>query len=342
MLGIPSFDQDADAFEKLVEDVFAEDSEPRRFSPRGKDGAIDLISTRDDGRHVYECKKISADGLEAAQRRWREVAGHLENHLRDPGGPTRGQAQYGPWYRTSPAIRAYTFCISSRLANQNQHDVLREEIRTFFDRLAGLAHLAHLAGLTVDVLDGDLLWQRLERRPHLAFRWFPERFPPGLSALDRGTRPDTFRAYLTDEKLPFYSREQHLVRHPGPADSEDVLLDRLFDDDMATGLVITGSGGVGKSRLALELGRRATRRGGFAVRATRLREDALGTFVQTLVPEQRTLLVIDYVETEASFDDVVARLAELNYAARLRLRLVATCRTSYYPRVADLEDQGVR
>ncbi len=55
---------------------------------------------------------------------------------------------------------------------------------------------------------------------------------------------------LDEDPAPrrFYSREEHLVRHPGPADGEDVILDRLFDDDVATGLVVTGSGGVGKSR----------------------------------------------------------------------------------------------
>ncbi len=105
MLGTPSFDLDAEAFEELVEDILDEDPAPRRFSARGKDGAIDLNSTRDGVRHVYECKKISKDGVETALRRWHEVAKHLKTHLREPDGPTRGQAQYGPWYRTSPAIR---------------------------------------------------------------------------------------------------------------------------------------------------------------------------------------------------------------------------------------------
>ncbi|MCP4663969.1 MAG: hypothetical protein GY856_51960, partial [bacterium] len=345
MMEIPRFEGLDDCFEELVHDVLApEYPEIERFGSKGKDGAIDLSAPLDDGRAVFECKLISEDGRAPARKRWCEVAGHLEDHLRDPGGPTPGQIQYRPWYRTSPAIRRYTFCISSFLQNLDQRDELRRDIQAVFRRLAEEhAHLAHLAELEVAILDWRDLSERLEKRPHLAYQWFPRLFPRGLSSLDSASRRDTFRAYLSSEKLRFYSRAEHLDRHP-PADAridaEDGILDKLFGDEMASGLVITGSGGVGKSRLALELGYRAATRGWIAVRASRVTEESVEAFTVGLDPEQRALLVIDYVETEPHFDEAVARLMELNDELGLGVRFVATCRTSYYPKVAAVD--GVR
>ncbi len=334
-----------DCFEQLVCDLLApEFPELRRFGSGGKDGAIDLSAPFDDGRAVFECKLIGEDGLAAARKRWLEVAKRLGKHLRDPGGPTSGQSQYGPWYRRSPTIRRYTFCVSSLLQNQQQRDALRDDIHAFFRGLAAEhEHLAHLASLEAAVLDWRDLSDRLAARPHLAYRWFPRLFPRGLSSLDSASRHDTFRAYLSSEKLPFYSRAAHLARQP-PGDAaigaEGDLLDQLFEDPMASGLVITGGGGVGKSRLALELGHLTAARGGVAARASRVTEETVEAFAEGLDPEQRAILVIDYVETEPHFEEAVARLVELGDEPGLSLRFVATCRTSYYPKVAAVD--GVR
>jgi hypothetical protein len=57
---IPPFDKDGDAFEELVEDVLAaEHPDLRRFSARGKDGAIDLSATSDERQGLLDVERDS-------------------------------------------------------------------------------------------------------------------------------------------------------------------------------------------------------------------------------------------------------------------------------------------
>jgi hypothetical protein len=81
------------------------------FRTGGKDGAIDICWTEGSNHAVIETKYIGReDTLHAAQREWRAIAKHLGNHLVDPQGPTKSQAQYRPWYSTEPTISEYGFC----------------------------------------------------------------------------------------------------------------------------------------------------------------------------------------------------------------------------------------
>lgn len=74
-------------------------------------------------RLVVECKYVGKDGLKEAQGRWREVAGKLRKHLARPEEEGLHEAQYGPWYRTDPAITDYVFCVSSLLGNPQQFHI---------------------------------------------------------------------------------------------------------------------------------------------------------------------------------------------------------------------------
>ena len=309
------------------------------FDGGGKDGGIDLSETRDTARTVVECKYIGQDGLEGARSRWGVVADNLRTHLAKASGPTPGQAQYEPWYRTDPAIREYVFVTSSKYKNQNQIDELLQEISDFFGGLARRhAHLAHLAGLAVRTLDWNDLLTMLLERPHTTFRWFPPTRPQGLVPLEDSPDWGTFRAYLTGDKLPYYSRSQHLETAPAPegveVPDEESLLQAL-DGGSVTGLILTGSGGVGKTRLAIEVGWVAQRDGWLVLRVQgRLREQALERLVERITPETQVLLLVDYVETQRDFGELVDVVNELNGTYNLRLRYVANCRTSYYQMVA--------
>ena len=355
MLKIPPFNEishrfsDPGAkFEELVEDVLRlKHPNVQRFSKGGKDGGIDLVVEENGVRLIFECKQITEDGDQPARRRWKEVRNNLNEHLSSPDGPTKGQSQYQPWYNSSKPIRAYTFCVSSHLKNLSQDDGLETDIRDFFETLAQRPHLAHLKGMEVSVRSWDDFRKTFEQNPPLAFRWFRgEVFPRGLLDLDSSYGSSTFRAYLTENSLPFYSRSTHLEHHPSPEGrerilGEDALLDELFDENGPIGYVLTGSGGFGKSRLALELGRRTSEREGFAVRVENLDPDRLDKFIETLNPKQRTLLVIDYVETEKHFDELIDVLNQRREDTSPFLRFVATCRTSYYLAVARFESKGI-
>ena len=162
---------------------------------------------------------------------------------------------------------------------------------------------------------------------------------PGLTPFGNNLSQGPFRAYLNDDKLPYYSRSAHLAIDPPPSNipipSEAQLLQQLAADDL-TGLIITGSGGVGKTRLTLELGRMALADGWlvFRVRA-RLKAEGIATLADWLdeAPSgraQTVLLLVDYVETQRDFAELVESLTQLNEDEGFQFRYIANCRTTYY------------
>jgi hypothetical protein len=282
---------------------------------------------------------MEEDGLAEARRRWRDVAVKLTKHLADPAGPTKFQAQYGPWYGTTPPIREFIFCVGSVLQNLEQRDELQHDIAGFFNELGfTYPHLSHLRDLSVKILDWSDLETRLRQRPHLVFRWFPLTRPIGLLPLEESIEHGTFRSYLSSDKLPFYGRGQHLRTVPAPAgvdiaDEEELL--RLLEEGSVTGLMLTGAGGIGKTRLTLEVGRLAQQKGWTVLRAHgRLKEDTLTVLGERLTPTAQVLLLVDYVETQRDFGELVETLNGLNESYALNVRYAASCRTSYYSTVA--------
>nr|MDQ5835297.1 hypothetical protein [Acidobacteriota bacterium] len=350
---IPRFDQhenkaaDADglgeAFQKFAYELLLFDyPDLHFFQGRGKDGAIDLAQTKDGPRCVVECKYVGTDGLEEVQRRWRKVADNLSRNLAQAEGPA--EKQYEPWYRTDSPVSEYIFCVSSEFKNLGQEDRLQQEIADFFGELgARHAHLSHLSRLSVTVLDWNDLKARLRKHPHLLLQWFKLTRDYGLKTLDETVDRTTFRSYLYSDKLPYYALRQHLSAVPAPQDEdipdEEGLLS-LVEGDRLTGLVLTGAGGVGKTRLTLEIGWLAQSKGWVVLRVLRrLKEDAIEHLAQLVTPETKTLLLIDYVETQRDFDELVNVLNDRNDSAGLRLRYVANCRTSYYKTIAAIAHQ---
>ncbi|MBL8102322.1 MAG: ATP-binding protein, partial [Anaerolineales bacterium] len=325
-----------DAFQEFVHDVLgSEFPDLHVFPGGGKDGVIDLSSTSEDTRVVIECKFISEDGLSNAQRRWREVAEKLSLHLSSPEGPTKHQSQYTPWYRTSPRISRFIFCVSSELSNQEQVDQLYEEIKLFFQKLAeSHDHLKHLVDLPVQVIDWREFSSKLKNRPHILFRWFPKSRPQGLVPFEEVQNQSTFRAYLTSEKLPYFSREQYLAANSHVKDikiqSESDFLDTLKTGDI-TGLIVTGTGGVGKTRLANEIVRYAQNNGWLTLRVlSRIRGSDLEDLAEVTNPDTQIILLFDYIETQRDFSEIEQTINDLNDTFVLQIRYVASCRTSYY------------
>ena len=336
----PRFTAEADIgalFQQFAWEVFLRDfPDLRNFAGSGRDGAIDQSATHGDLRTVIECKFLGEDGLPRAQKAWREVAAHLSDNLADPAGPPPGQPQYRPWYRREPSIHEYWFCISSGLGAQENQDALREEIAAFFQKLArSRPHLAHLGDLDVAVFDWGAFETRLQNRRSLAFRWFPGALLAGFAPLDDFRPAGRFRVYLSSEKLPYYSRARHhgtrIAAHGFFA--EEDLVDALKPGER-DGIIISGPGGAGKTRLTLELGRIAQERGWYALRVkSHLRTEDLDVLAQN-AGEEPILLLIDYLETQRGFPDFVERLGDLNDELGTHLSYIANCRNSYYPSVA--------
>ena len=329
---------EGDAFQRFVADTLRREyPQLHLFQTGGKDGAIDFSQTADSSRVVGETKKIGdEDVLASSQQEWRLVNQRLQKHLADPAGPTKGQSQYRPWYCADPAICEYLFCVSGRLANQSQRDTLHDEIKGALSELASAhTHLQHLGQIDVKVLDWGDFETRLAQQPHLKFRWFPRTRPSGLTPIDAVPRGTGFRAYLHEDRMPYFSRA--MFRESPEADGfrHDIQDERallaLLTESGRTGIVLTGGGGAGKTRLGLELGRMALA-DGWTVLAVgnRLRDDALQELGQECPPDARVLLIFDYVETQRDFIELANELTDLSNQFGLQLHYVANCRSSYY------------
>lgn len=175
-----------------------------------------------------------------------------------------------------------------------------------------------------------------QSHPELWPDWQPQSVPPmpGLLPLRAMVRKESFRAYLTSEHLPYYSRKQHLESCPVTPglfiEDEDALLGRLLHQELR-GLVISGGGGYGKTRLLLELGKLMSERGCWVARVEhQLPLSTLDRLANELPPGKPALLLIDYVETQVNFDQIVGKLEELA-AWGHDIRYVVSCRTSYMP-----------
>ena len=323
-----------DAFQVLTYQLLEGRYGDLRLLPtRGKDGGIDLMATASDGSRVaFECKHIGQNGHAAAQSRWREVARKLQRHL-----PARDESQYGPWWNAREPIRRYVLCLSSILENQQRRDDLRDAVQQFLRGLAiGQAHLAHLNDLEVEVLDWKDFEKLLQDRPYLLFRWFPRTRPTGLVPLDEPIEEGTFRSYLYGGKLPYYSRIEHLKHHPPPEETSVRGEQQLLDDVLTgPGVIITGKGGHGKTRLMLELGWLARTMDWTVFRVGRGLDDAtLDRLAEQVTPDTIVLLLIDYIETQPGFTAAIQRLVDLNDTLLLRLRFIANCRESFYGSIA--------
>jgi hypothetical protein len=330
---------EGDAFQRFVAELF-ESEYPgiHVFAGRGNDGCIDLAWPPDATETVFECKTAEEDGRDAAFRIWRGVSEKLDRNLATPERPPAGQGQFLPWYRTDPPVSEYVFCLSSVLANENQRRDLRDEIQGFFKDLAKRhRHLRHLELLRVVVRDWEDLSSRLAARPHLLFRWFPNARPRGLVPLGEEPTGGRFSEYLTSARLPYYARREHLESHPAPAgreilDEEGLLAS--FEATGARGLVITGGGGFGKTRLMYELGRLSQRKGWSVFRVQgSLRTDALEVLAERLRPETPALVLLDYIEIQPTYGDWVETLELLADERKLPLRYIACCRSSFYPSI---------
>ena len=325
-----------DAFEKLAFDLLRckpayASLRPPASKAATADGAIDFEQVVDGRRTVVECKKIGKDGFDAARDRWQAVLRKLRHNL-EPGDTPR-LSQFECWYDQEIPIIEYAFCVSSELENSASRDRLKKRIVAGFEELSSRPHLAHLKDIQVVLFDWPDFSLLLEENQHIAYRWFPDLFPAGfLPLVDRD--PTRFQSFLTSNKLPFYSRREHIDRFPEShvgVEDEQALLDLLSESEY-DGLIISGGGGLGKTRLMLELGLLAEASGWLVGRVSRTFSiQSLSQIAKGLSPDQPALVLIDYIEVLDNFTLLLERIRELNESERnTRIHYIATCRTSYF------------
>jgi hypothetical protein len=163
--------------------------------------------------------------------------------------------------------------------------------------------------------------------------------PPGLVELAPRELAG-FSANLYGGKLTYYSRREHLAANPpqnsDSIEDEDQLLERL-EREGALGLCVTGGGGLGKTRLTLDLGFRAVERGWVVLRGTaRLSPEAVAKLRQRVTPDRMALIVLDYAETHRQLPEILDAIAEESRDCGYRFRLLVSCRSTYWPIVRQI------
>jgi len=343
----PSYVEDdiGDAFQRFSHEVLSA-SYPglALFQSRGKDGCIDMVQSCPQSRLIVQAKHCSKDGIDSALSAWRADSRRLLRNLKDAKGPPKGQSQYLPWFRKDMPITQFVFCTSSMLANLSQEDTLRDEIAEFFSTLAkqnlSLAHLAKIESQSIKIVHWGRIITLLKRQPIVVFRWFPDSRPFGLVPFEQLYAADSLRAYLFSSKLPYFSVRDYLkeigIGESAGLPSIEQIVEEL-EGSATTGVIISGAGGVGKTRLSLEVGLSAKEQGWIVLQSvSRLTEDAIVGLVEWLAPPMRVLILFDYMELQSSAEELIETINRLNDTYSLHIRYLGTCRSSYYRSLRDV------
>ena len=330
--------QDAGAaFQEFTADVLAIQFGRRlhRYSAHGVDGGMDCVIQETGARTLVECKFIGGELKVSPLNRWRYTTGkNLKANLPSP----KPSKQYRPWFSKTLVVKRYLYCFSVPFVNEGERQETVREIKSFFNDLSETSGLEHLRHIEVEAWSWDDLRACLERDLQRLHWWFPNlvegftplRQPRSMAATPANPNKQPFRDYLEEGVMPYYSRKTFLASHDRvPVKDEDGLLDELMEKRL---LILTGKGGMGKSRLTLELGRLAVARGWSVYKA---KPSVQARHLEALMRGQNhnalVLVLVDYVETQQYFREVAEWVEGYDSQHRgSQLHLIANCREHFF------------
>ncbi len=320
------YERRSDAFQQLVGDMLRE-----RYGTfatvaptEGRDGSIDaFIEGVERGlgdlaaAQIVECKDHDDtlnQYLGNIDQGWAQVAKKLQKQA-EAGWP----GHYQPWVRA----RSYAYCVSAVLPNQQARDALHQRIRDFFEQLP--AHQKPPIE-TIRVFDWSDLRDLLDRCPRLADQWLGARLPLIPGHAEHCASLTRFRRYLLDANLPFVPPEA------GAQSAPQAILDRLEALAGGGGVVLSGVGGIGKTRTSLEVGHLAHAKGWRVLHAL---PGEPGVTIEELTEvvldgDTPTLVIFDYLDQMPGLDLGTLRRRLLPAAEKrgLRLALLGNLRPS--------------
>ncbi len=320
------YDDRSDAFQQLVGDMLREryGTFANVAPTEGRDGSIDaFIEGVERGlgdlttAQIVECKDhddTREHYLGNIDQGWAQVAKKLQKQA-EAGWP----GHYQPWTRA----RSYAYCVSAVLPNQQARDALHQRIRVFFDQLP--AHQKPPIE-TIRVFDWSDLRDLLDRCPRLADQWLGARLPLIPGHAEHCASLTRFRRYLLSSNLPFVPPEA------GAQSAPQAILDRLDALAGGGGVVLSGVGGIGKTRTSLEVGHLAHASGWRVLHAL---PGEPGVTIEDLKDvvldgDTKTLVIFDYLDQMPGLDLGTLRRRLLPEAEKrgLRLALLGNLRPS--------------
>ncbi len=177
------------------------------------------------------------------------------------------------------------------------------------------------------------------RLPHLInyYQGLKTKMPKGVRFLDQyfieGTEAIKYKHYLSEGVLPYYSLDAfHLEKGYNEEQfSEARLLQTLLEGPHIEGGIISGKGGVGKTRMMLQMGLMAHEAGwNVVVLNERFEDEAeLGAFLDGL-ERKKHLLLIDYIEECSWFNDNFIEEISSHCNQVEEVRFLGNCRNSFH------------
>jgi len=335
-------EDDGGAFERFVDECLRLEAPGKtlvRGLARGADGAIDLADADQRLKHVVECKFVGSDSKSTAVERWNEVRRHLEGNLLPLAqGDENRRKRYRPWLKSEGDLEEYTFITSTICASADERNQLRRLISDFFVKQSK-AHeeLSHLRDVKVDLRYWDDLIGQSARFTPLFYRWFGG-FPQGYGDLELSFGSQTgFKQFLASRNLPYFSRDCYMLEiGQDPVSQLDAVLQHLTQGNEARTHVIFGPGGVGKTRLSIEVCEKARDSGWWPIRLDRKASvSKLDSLCQGHADSAKLLLFIDYAEAFEELDRLPEAVSRLANDGKHRISVLASTRSSSLQRVTD-------
>jgi hypothetical protein len=319
------FTEREDQFQQLIGDALHEvHGATVHLSPTlGRDGSIDawieqpvsgcdLLSNL-NGPVIIECKDHKMQPTWDAT--WRNIQagwGTVRKKLEQ-------QAAEGFSGKFEPWRRAYVYCISATIPDQHSKDNLKSKITSFIQTIA-----PHITNIVVCDWDTLSFWLNKQRR--IADSWLGVGHPAITEHLQYINSLTGLRQYLLNKHLPYEAPDVGTETHP------DLLWEFLSEDnvDHQPGLVIHGPGGVGKTRLCLEIASRAYERGWRVLHLCPIEESlSERDLTSVIVTDTRpTLLCLDYIDFMQNTDYLIRGIRLVREAAShgTHLRYLANSR----------------
>ncbi len=330
------------AFERFVDEFLRLESPEEtlvRGVARGADGAIDLADADQRVERIVECKFIGADTNSTAADRWNEVKRNLEaNLLLLAKGDENRRKRYRPWLKSEGNLKKYTFVTSSICASADERNQLRKSILAFFiEQSKAHDELSHLGNVTIDLRYWDDFIGKNANFASLFYRWFGG-FPKGYGEIELSFGSESgFKQFLASRNLPYFSRDLYLSEiGQNPVSQFDTVVQFLTQGNDARTHVIFGPGGVGKTRLSIEICQKAEQAGWWPIRVDRKASvSELDSICRSQADAAKLLLFIDYAEAFEELDHLPEAVARLASDGKHRLSILASTRSSSLQKVID-------